>query len=192
MESKIFRKSALERISSPEQLNEYMKVAGTGVWCILAALAVTFAAFFVWGIFGSIPETVDIGGTALMLDDSQMAVYCYLPINDTKQLQEGMVVRVSPSYAPREQYGFIHGTIKRVGHSPMGAEQLLSELGGNIEFVLLPSGNFIEVVVELETRDDGTLRWSTARGASVDVTVGSACWLTVITAERKPIELMFR
>ncbi|MDR2590370.1 MAG: NHLP bacteriocin system secretion protein, partial [Oscillospiraceae bacterium] len=65
MENKLFRKSALDRISSPEQLNEYMKVAGPGVWAILAGLAITFAAFFVWGVMGSIPETVDIRGTAL-------------------------------------------------------------------------------------------------------------------------------
>ena len=192
MESKIFRKSALDRISSPEQLNEYMKVAGPGVWCILAALAVTFAAFFSWGVLGSIPETVDIGGTVLTLEDTPMAVYCYLPIDESKNLAAGMAVRVSPGYAPREQYGYIYGTIKSVGRSPVSAEQLQSELGGNIEFIALPEGNVIEVIVALETQSDGGLRWSTARGASVDVTVGSACVLTVITATRKPYELMFR
>ena len=66
MESSLFRKSALDRISSPEQLNEYMKVAGPGVWAILAGIAVTFAAFIVWGLTGSIPETVQIGGTVLV------------------------------------------------------------------------------------------------------------------------------
>ena len=192
MENKLFRKSALDKISSPEQLNEYMKVAGPGVWCILAALAVTFAAFFAWGVLGSIPETIDINGTALMLEDKPMAVYCFLPIDETKSLTPGMSVRVSPGYAPREQYGYIYGTIKSVGHSPVNSEQLLTELDSNLEFIFLPPGNIIKVIVELETRDDGTLRWSTSRGASVDVTVGSACTLTVITAERKPYELMFR
>ena len=39
MENSLFRKSALEKISSPEQLNEYMKVAGPGIWAILIGLA---------------------------------------------------------------------------------------------------------------------------------------------------------
>jgi hypothetical protein len=82
MENKIFRKSTLDRISSPEQLNETMKVAGPGVWCMLAGLAVTFAAFIVWGLLGSIPETVDISGTVLSVDENPAAVYCYLPIDD--------------------------------------------------------------------------------------------------------------
>ena len=192
MENKLFRKTALDKISSPEQLNEYMKVAGAGVWCILAALGVTFAAFFVWGVFGSIPETVDIDGTALTLADSDMAVYCFLPINETKQLEVGMSVRVSPSYANREQYGYIYGEIKSIGRTPVTANQLERELGSDIEFVSLPSGNLIEVVVELETNANGTLKWSTPKGASINVTVGSTCILTVITAERKPVELMFR
>ena len=192
MENKLFRKSALDKISSPEQLNETMKVAGPGVWCILAALAVTFAAFFAWGVLGSIPETVDITGTALALEDSPIAVYCYLPIDETKPLAEGMSVRVSPGYAPREQYGYIVGTIKSIGHSPVTAEGLAAKLGGDVELVTLPAGNVIEVVVALETREDGKPRWSTSKGASVDVVIGSGCVLTVITAERKPYELMFR
>ena len=191
MENRIFRKSALDKISSPEQLGEYMKVAGPGVWSILAALAVTFAAFLAWGLLGTIPETVEITGTALALEDRTLEVYCYLPIDDTKPLGEGMSVRVSPGYAPREQYGYIYGTVKSIGRSPVTAEQLQAELGEDIDLIFLPSGNVIEVVVALETRD-GRPRWSTTRGAAVEVTVGSGCLLTVITAERKPYELMFR
>ena len=194
MENKLFRKSALDKIASPEQLNETMKVAGPGVWCILAALAVTFAAFFSWGVLGSIPETVDIVGTVLTIEEAPMAVYCYLPIDATKILAEGMDVRVSPGYAPREQYGYIYGTVKSIGSLPVSAEQLQEALGEDIELIrhFLPDGNVIEVVVELETGEDGRPRWSTSKGASMDVTVGSACLLTVITAERKPYELMFR
>jgi hypothetical protein len=50
----------------------------------------------------------------------------------------------------------------------------------------------IEVIIELETREDGTLKWSTSRGAGIDITPGSSCSLTVITSERRPIDLMFR
>ncbi|MCL2003095.1 MAG: hypothetical protein FWG72_03700 [Oscillospiraceae bacterium] len=192
MDNKLFRKSALDKISSPEQLNEYMKVAGPGVWCVLAALAVTFAAFFAWGALGSIPETVELTGTALAPEGSPMAVYCFLPIDETKPLAVGMSVRVSPGYAPREQYGYIYGTVQSIGRSPVTAEQLQETLGGDLELIFLPPGNVIEVVVGLEMVSGGRPRWSTSKGASVDVTVGSACVLTVVTAERKPYELMFR
>ena len=192
MENKIFRKSALDRISSPEQLNEYMKVAGPGVWCIMAGLAVTFAAFIVWGLLGSIPETTEIRGTALAVGGEPMAVYSYLPIDEIRPLAVGMSVRVSPEGTPREQYGYMFGTIQSISRSPVTVETLQARLGSDFNLLSLTSGNLIEVVIALETTADGNLRWSRSRGASLDVTVGSTCLLTVITEERRPIDLMFR
>jgi len=192
MENNIFRKSALDRISSPEQLNEYMKVAGPGVWCIMAGLAVTFAAFIVWGLLGSIPETVEITGTALSPGDEPLAVYSFLHIDEAKPLSVGMSVRVSPDYAPREQYGYIYGRVGSVSSSPTTAEKLNEELGSDAGLLSLPDGNLIAVVIELETTGDGNLRWSSSRGAGIDVIAGSTCLMTVITEERRPIDLMFR
>jgi len=192
MENKIFRKSALDRISSPEQLNEYMKVAGPGVWCIMAGLAVTFAAFIVWGLLGSIPETVEISGTTLIRDGGQMVVYSFLPIDETRALNEGMSVRVSPDYAPREQYGYIIGIIRSISRSASTADMIRNQFGSDAEFLTLPPGNLIEVVIEFETTADGSPRWSRTRGAGIDVLTGSTCLMTVITEERRPIDLMFR
>ena len=191
MENNIFRKSALDRISSPEQLNEYMKVAGPGVWCILGGLAAVFIAFFVWGVMGSIPQTAEIYGTALAPFETHMAVYCYLPIEETKALSEGMATRVSPDYAPREQYGYIYATVRSIGRSPITNDTLQAELGEDLQYLSLPSGNLIEVIIDLETKGDGSYRWSTSKGASVSLTTGSTCALSVITSERKPYELMF-
>ena len=191
MENSLFRKSALDRISSPEQLNEYMKVAGPGVWAILAGLAVTLAAFIVWGFVGSIPETVVIYGTVLSPDSDTAAVYSYLPIEDAKLISAGMKVRISPDYAPREQFGYIYGIVKSVGNIPVNETDLRAALGDSFNLIYLPQGNVIEVIIEFELQS-GSPRWSTTRGASVEVITGSTCLMDVITAERKPYELMFR
>ena len=193
MENKLFRKSALDKISSPEQLNEYMKVAGAGVWFILAGLAVTFAAFFLWGITGSIPETVEVTGTTLEFDmvDSPMFVYCYLPVEYSKLIEEGMHVRVSPNYAPREEYGYIYGKVVYESSTAIDIESLRVTMGADFHLLNIPEGNVIEVVVELE-QQDGRLLWSTHKGDSVEVIVGSTCRVSIITAERRPIDLMFR
>ena len=39
MASSIFREKSLKRISSPEQLNDYIKVSQPSVWIALAAAA---------------------------------------------------------------------------------------------------------------------------------------------------------
>ena len=54
----LFREKSLEKISSPEQLNTYIKVSNAGVWMIIAAMVIFLIGVFIWGIFGRI-ETYD-------------------------------------------------------------------------------------------------------------------------------------
>ncbi|HYH45857.1 MAG TPA: NHLP bacteriocin system secretion protein [Thermoanaerobaculia bacterium] len=51
----IYRKVALERLSSPEQLDQLIQVTRPRGWLALAALGGLLAAGLVWGIWGSIP-----------------------------------------------------------------------------------------------------------------------------------------
>ncbi|MCR5410689.1 MAG: hypothetical protein K6E90_06895 [Lachnospiraceae bacterium] len=55
MESKqIFREKSLERVSSPEQLDDYIKVTTPSVWIILVATVVLLSGMIIWGVFGKI------------------------------------------------------------------------------------------------------------------------------------------
>lgn len=51
----VFRKVSLERLSSPEQLDQLMQVTNPRGWLALGALVALLIAALVWGIFGSIP-----------------------------------------------------------------------------------------------------------------------------------------
>ncbi|MEM1202143.1 MAG: NHLP bacteriocin system secretion protein [Acidobacteriota bacterium] len=55
--SKIFRKVALERLSSPEQLDQLMQVTSPRGWIALAAMIALLLLAVGWGIFGSIPTS---------------------------------------------------------------------------------------------------------------------------------------
>jgi ABC-type transport system involved in cytochrome bd biosynthesis fused ATPase/permease subunit len=44
----IFRKTTLDKISSPEKLNEYIRVSSPSVWIVLAAIVVIIAAAVFW------------------------------------------------------------------------------------------------------------------------------------------------
>lgn len=56
--SQIFRKVALDRLSSPEQLDQIMRVTSPMSWAALAACVVLVAVATAWGIFGTIPTKV--------------------------------------------------------------------------------------------------------------------------------------
>jgi len=54
----IFRKVALERLSSPDQLDLLTQVVGTKGWLVLGTLAFAVLVATVWGVFGEIPSKV--------------------------------------------------------------------------------------------------------------------------------------
>ncbi|MBR5337248.1 MAG: hypothetical protein IK152_04630 [Lachnospiraceae bacterium] len=62
MARSIFDVQSEDRVESPERLNEYIRVASPGVWAIVTALVIVFAAFIVWGFFGTIPKTIKLTG----------------------------------------------------------------------------------------------------------------------------------
>ena len=60
--SNLFRKKSLERISSPEQMDDYIRVTTPSVWIVLAALAVLLVGILAWSVFGTM-EVHDEEGT---------------------------------------------------------------------------------------------------------------------------------
>jgi HlyD family secretion protein len=58
-QKEIFRSVALERLSSPEQLDQLMQVTTPRGWLLLAGVGALLATALVWGVLGSVPERID-------------------------------------------------------------------------------------------------------------------------------------
>ena len=43
MNNDLFRKNAVDRVTSPDQLNDTIRVVPTGIWLVLAAVALALA-----------------------------------------------------------------------------------------------------------------------------------------------------
>ncbi|MBE5859366.1 MAG: hypothetical protein E7301_04480 [Butyrivibrio sp.] len=62
MEGKsVFRKKSLERVSSPEQLNDYIQVTTFSVWIVLLSTIILLAGIMIWGFFGEIHVNTENG-----------------------------------------------------------------------------------------------------------------------------------
>lgn len=61
----IFRKVSLERLSSPEQLDQLMQVTSPKGWIALISVGGLLAAALVWGFLGSVPTAA--GGDGILL-----------------------------------------------------------------------------------------------------------------------------
>lgn len=58
----LYRKSSLERISSPEQLDKVLKVTSPMSWLALIGITIIVVVTVVWSIFGTIPVTITTSG----------------------------------------------------------------------------------------------------------------------------------
>ena len=59
----IFRKKSIDKVSSPEKLDDYIRVTTPSVWITLAAIAILLAGVIIWGFFGELTIHNDAGVT---------------------------------------------------------------------------------------------------------------------------------
>jgi HlyD family secretion protein len=54
----IFKKSTLQKMTSPEDLDELLQVNSTRTWLLFSAISMVIAGMLLWGFFGSITQNV--------------------------------------------------------------------------------------------------------------------------------------
>ena len=85
----LFRKKSLESIASPEQMNDYIKVIGPGLWRVLGAVIVFLVGVIIWGVYGRLETGVD---SVAFVNDGLAVSYVEKDIAD--DLREGSVINV--------------------------------------------------------------------------------------------------
>ena len=123
-------------------------------------------------------------------------ILCYVPQDTVKRLEKGMEVQACPSYANREEVGYMNGYITEVGEYPVTEGDILAAVG-DLRYVqeVMEEGNNVEVRVSIAvdaSKGDAknAARWSNAKGNDLDITTGTACDLLVVIKEQKAYELL--
>ena len=68
----IFRQKSIDRVSSPEELNDYIRVTTPSVWIVLIALVVLLLGMLAWSILGRVTVHDEDGS------ESQIAPISYV------------------------------------------------------------------------------------------------------------------
>ena len=84
----VFRKETVDRISSPEQLTDYLKVTNPGIWIVLAIVVLLLGSLLAWSIIGNLETSVDV---KVAVTDHKAEVISL----EAAELKEGMPLRVS-------------------------------------------------------------------------------------------------
>ena len=112
MNDQLFRKKSVERVSSPEQLNDYIRVANPGVWMVLAAIVILLAGVIVWGCIGHLDTTLS---TAVVCENDVAVIY--VKEADVEKIDVGMTVRVGD-----EEYA-----VSEISTAPIRVDDTMSE-----------------------------------------------------------------
>lgn len=79
MPEPLFKKENVERVSSPEQLSDYLHVTNPAIWVVLAAVVLLLASLFVWSSVTAV-ESYAVGAAevrdgvmTMRFDDAQQA-----------------------------------------------------------------------------------------------------------------------
>ena len=89
-ESTLFRKKAMARISSPEDLTSYLRVTSPGMWIVLAAVIALLVGVFAWSAVGTLETTVD--ATAIVHSHTAQIVASG---QGADELEAGMPLRIA-------------------------------------------------------------------------------------------------
>ena len=87
--SGIFRKKSLDKVQSPDDLNDFIKVTTPGVWLIIAAVIVLLIGAVVWGVFGNMDSSCP---AFVSVNDGRAVVYFTADKSDV--VLSGVTVRV--------------------------------------------------------------------------------------------------
>ena len=124
----VFRKKTLDRISSPEQLTDYLRVTNPGIWAVLAAVLLLLTGLIAWAAVGTLETSADAkiiveGHTAMIVPTGAGTV------------AEGMPVRIAGQ----------EFTVASVGTDEYGRSFGIAEIA-------LPDGVYEGVVVMEQTK----------------------------------------
>ena len=73
----MFRDSALNKMSSADDLDRYLKVTNPSAWILIGAVTVLLVAAFIWGLTASLPVSTTTTG---VLKNGE--VVCFLPLDN--------------------------------------------------------------------------------------------------------------
>ncbi len=164
MNNDLFRKESLNNMSSPEQLNDYIKVSNPSIWLILISICILLISFLVWCFAGNIPTTID--NNAAIINNQ---IICYLDSDDASKVRPGMNVSTSNG---------LNGVVESIDNIPLSSNEVSSQIKSDYIFQYLCKSEWnIKVTISISDNN------STINNELIEI--------SIITDTVKPISFLF-
>ena len=176
--TEVFRHSTMNRISSADELDHYIKVTNPSAWAIILAALLLVAGVVVWAVVAIVPVTINTTGVVLEEPDSaKEVVVCWV--------DESAADKIMESGATASIDGVEASSVQMVD-VPQSASEVIHFLGSDfyIDSLALSDWNY-QVIIE----PGGDTRHS-------DYTIGTALGdahlvqVSIVVLETQPINIV--
>lgn len=143
MDNQLFRQKSIERISSPEQLHDYMRVTSPRLWMLLSVIIVLIIGMIVFSMTVKMESTVKLNfnifrfnyeNNGVSEEQMDITIVTDLALKDT--LQVGQEVRIA-------------NTTGKIAYCYQDNENLIASVELDDPNMLLPEGEYEgEVIIE--------------------------------------------
>jgi hypothetical protein len=182
----LYRPVALDRLSSPDALDQLMRVTLPQSWLVLVALAALFVVALLWALFGSIDVSVSGNGLLLGKTSSDAASIKYATIyvtaHDAAQIQPGMDAHITLQNAQNQGSAYLLGQVQWVSDQPASATET-SVLGNPTNTILY--------AVQISLRPDATspdgYQWSNGQSVDKTLLLHTAVTAQIVISHQRPI-----
>lgn len=124
------------KITSPEQLNKYIRVSNPATWIVLCIIIIFLLGICVWGVTGRLETTKS---AALAVSSGKAVVY--IPADDIGSVKAGMTVRAgdqsgqitSVSEKPLEVSSDVDEYVKYVGNLSDGEAVYMADVNMKLD-----------------------------------------------------------
>lgn len=202
MTNNLYRKAALEKLSSPEELDQLMQVTTPKGWFALIALIGLMVLGVAIGALGKIPVRSTSTYCVLFYDTvaKELSATLYVPpVLNERPIRTGYEAHILPFGISPDQSGFMIGAVTRATTLPVERVQIerVVEDEDEVNRLLAENRQLIEVRVDLSraTKTDTNpagYQWSSGREQDITFENRTPCEATITIAEKSPIELILR
>lgn len=169
--SSVFRAAALDRLSSPEQLDARLQIVPARAWLALITLLGLLLAGGAWAVFGRIAVRVEASGWFRSAGE-RTTVELFVPARDAGRVQPGMRVEIVPATQARPGGEFVAGRVSAIATRLATEAELVAALRDPARAQRLAREAALAVEVAVEA------------GAAP---TGLPCTARIVVGEQRPI-----
>jgi len=136
--------------------------------------------------------SVEVSGNEDLADSlkNKFTITGFLSAKQVNSVRTGNKVLISPHNIDAKEFGYLTGTLTKIANYPVSPERKKMLVRENQLLSDISKDDYFEILIT-PVYESGKLKWTSARGASIDFIRTSYCTLKIITESKTILSFIF-